>query len=277
MTKDKDFKKVVRARAARTGESYATARRNVAAKNTIAGDATVPETTWDVWCLRSTRGYSGRGFNPTGYEHHVATVRGDVGLIVRSDVAFVNYGEHRYRVESDATARRSRFESLSANGGCDAAAEGGAWRGTVRTGDEVTPFAMTIDHRGAHILPSIAARFLPVLLPFESGELAAYAPAPEDANHPWRPPGSTSWFPLLGAPNDPWTTKRTIVGSGEGAIRVGRTRLTAFRFDHVDHTGTVVATTWLDDTRNLVRYEATGLTIVAAAEDRAKAAFKPAS
>lgn len=238
MTLDKDFKRVVRARAERTGQSYAAARR---ALTRSAASAPARESArYDLWFSRASQGYSGKGARPSGYERHQVVVT-DAGLVIETDVAFENYGIHRYAVHADGVTCSSLYRSASAGVTVEAAKDGRTWAGRAGA---ASPFAIPLPVGDHSVVPSLVARFLPLALPAERGELGAYVPVPEDAYPVWKPSGKGSWFPVMGVVRDS-VQARTIVGVGEGEVRAGRARLQGFRYDHVDGSGAVRASTWV--------------------------------
>lgn len=266
MTVHKDFKKLVRERAQRTGESYAAARRSLLAKSSAPASAPIAATVHDLWFTRATKGYgSGRSAKPTGYEHHRVTIGADGTMRVDADVAFSNYGDHRYTVAASEIGRSSRYEYASPSIVVDASWQEGAWRGNVRVDDAEQPFTLLMNSDVPHPVPSMIGRFLPLRLARDAGELDRYTPLPEDAFPAWRPLEPKSWFPVMGASRDPLTVPRTIIGRGEETVALrGRRKVSAFRYDHVADDGRVLESTWIDEHEAVVRVELLGLVLVAA-------------
>lgn len=269
MTVHKDFKRLVRERAQRTGESYAAARRSLLAK---APQGSPPPIVRELWFTRATKGYSGKPAKPTGFEHHRITVTASGALHVEAEVAFRNYGDHRYTLVAHEHRCRSRFEYASPPIVVDAQWRDGAWTGNAAVGDddaqEFALPAVVVDD--AKPIPSVVGRFLPLRLAREGGELASYTPVPEDAFPAWRPAQPKSWFPVMGASRRPLTVRRVVVGRGEETIAMGgRRKVAAFRYDHVATDGTVLETTWIGEDDTVVRYEQLGCVLVATAPDQA--------
>lgn len=294
MTVHKDFKQLVRQRARRTGESYAAARRSLLAKSQpLAEDspepsaAAAPPVQYDLWFTRGTKGYSGGPAKPTGHEHHRVTVAaGGTGSIhVVADVSFSNYGDHRFTVTADEDGCTSHFDYDTdvARVVVDARWTGDAWAGAIDNGgdggdggggnDGGNGFVLPVSVRAtvdAPPVPSVVARFLPLRLPREKGELAAHTPLPEDGFPAALPRGVKSWFPIMGVARPEDVVPRVIVGVGDEVVSLGgRRKVEAFRYDHVstvagdDGERRVLDSTWIDGDGIVVRYEQRGLVLVA--------------
>jgi hypothetical protein len=264
MTEDKGFKRLVRERAARTGESYAAARRVLRGPGR---ESPREVARYDLWYARASQGYSGRGARPSGFEHHSVTVTA-AGVRVEAEIAFKNFGVHRTSVTSDGVDCRAVFDYGEGAVTIDSLLADRNWSGTIReTGEEVIVAAVGVD---AHPIPSVAARFLPLVLPFDAGELADYVTVPEDLSPVWRPETFKSWFPLMGASRESLIEKRVVIGVGEEELRVARKRTTAFRYDHVALDGTRRASTWRTDD-GVVRYEQSGCILDHTSADAAAA------
>ena len=264
MTKDKDFKRLVRERAGRTGESYAAARRILRGADPVAPSDVAHD---DAWYARASQGYGGKGARPSGFERHTVTVTA-AGLRVDAAIAFKNFGVHRSSVTSDGIDCVSAFDYGDGAVAIDAVLAGGAWKGRIHSTEEQAVVA-GIDP-AADPIPSVAARFLPLTLPYDTGELAAYVPLPEDLFPAWRPRDQKSWFPLMGASRVSLVERRRIIGVGEEQLKVGRARTTAFRYDHVALDGTRRATTWRTDD-GVVRYEQPGCVLARTSQEEAVA------
>lgn len=266
MTTNKDLKKLVRQRAARTGQSYA------ASKRAMVGQPRDKERTvarHEFWFSRATQGYSGKGAKPTGYEHHVLEVTA-AGLQVTTQVAFSNYGLQRYRVDSDGIGLRSHYDYGAGEVVIDAHLEGSAWTGQGTAEDETNDFSIPTDAPN-DVLPSIAGRFLPLVLPREPGEHAAYVPLPEDGFPAWKPRHLGSWFPVMGVARESLIERLIVVCRGEETYGKGKTATAALRYDHVNADGTVRATTWVDTDGAVAAFERVGSKLVNVGEERALA------
>ena len=272
MTKDKDFKQLARARAARTGERYSTARRNLSAKseNTAKSPRDYGR---EYWFSRATKGYSGKGAKPTGFERIQVVLEDGVIAHVTIEAAFRNYGLHRY----GARGRRAGRVGYIYRGNqiaVGAEQRGSSWSGSAT---ELPDTDNPIEHEfsfdlpsGVEALPSLIGRFLPLTLPREVGEVAEYVPVPEDGLPGWRPTTLKSWFPVMGASPDSLVTPLVILCRGLADLRVGRNMVAAYRYDHVDRDGKMHATTWIDENDDVVQYERTGLLLKAVSEEDAR-------
>ena len=272
MTKDKDFKQLARARATRTGEAYSTARRNLSAKSSGA-----PKSPRDYgreyWFSRATRGYNGRAAKPTGFEH-VQVVLVDGGIAhVTCGAAFRNYGLHRYGARG-RRGGRSGYIYRGNHIAVGAEQIGSSWCGSATelpTTDNPIEHEFSFDlPHGLEVLPSLVARFLPVMLPREEGDLAEFVPVPEDGFPGWRPTTLKSWFPLMGASRESLVTPRLITCRGLADLKIGRKTIKAYRYDQVDRDGKVHATTWIGEDDEVVEYEQTGLLLKALSELEAR-------
>jgi hypothetical protein len=271
VTVHKDFKRLVRERAQRTGESYAAARRSLLAKSQppAAAPAGAAAVVHDLWFTRGTKGYSGKPAKPTGFEHHRVTVDAGSGrMSVVADVSFTNYGEHRFTVTAHEEGCTSHFDydTDAARIVVDARWTGDAWHGEVDGDGGADAFALPppVGMAGALPVPSVVGRFLPIRLPRERGELAAYTPLPEDGFPAWRPRRPKSWFPLMGVSRTPLVVPRMVVGQGEETVSLGgRRKVEAFRYDHVAAETGPGESTWVDADGRVVRYEQRGLVLVA--------------
>lgn len=272
MTKDKDFKQLARARSARTGESYTTARRNLAEKS--AGMTSARDYGREYWFSRASKGYGGgRVVKATGFEHHqVVLVEGGITDVTCS-VAFRNYGVHRYqargrRVGLSGYIYRENRITVSAE------QTGSAWSGTATedpTSDTPALHEFSFElPQGVEVMPSVLARSLPVTLPREMGELAEYVPVPEDGFPGWKPKTLKSWFPLMGASRESLITPRTIICRGPAELKVGRKSRESYRYDHVDRDGNIHATTWIDENDDISQYEQAGLLLRAVTKEEAR-------
>ncbi|HUR48862.1 MAG TPA: hypothetical protein VMY88_04925 [Acidimicrobiales bacterium] len=272
MTKDKDFKQLARARSARTGESYTTARRNLAAKS--AESAKSPRDYGrEYWFSRASKGYSGKGAKPTGFERVQVVLADGVITHVTCQAAFRNYGVHRYDARG-ARAGRSGYIYRGNQIAVGAEQAGSAWCGSATelpTADNPREHEFSFDlPDGPEVLPSLLARFLPVTLPRDDGDLAEYVPVPEDGLPGWRPTTLKSWFPLMGASRESLITPRLITCGGLVDLKVGRKTVQAYRYDHVDRYGKVHATTWIGEDDEVIQYEQTGLLLKALPEEEAR-------
>lgn len=220
----------------------------------------------DLWYLRASQGYSGGGAKPTGYEHHVVAKHGKA-ISVTSEVEFHSYGHQHYEVTAKGAVQHpeARFESHSRGYTISSNLAGSTWRGEI-SGAEPPSFGLAVGD-GADILPSTVARFLPVWLPREEGEVARYVVVPEDGYPAWRPPGKDSNFPLLIIPPG----ERVVVGRGEEMLP--RAVAPAFRYDHLAG-DEVVATTWVDAKGRPVAFEQPGLVLLLAREEDARATLR---
>ena len=262
MTKDKDFKQLARARSARTGESYSTARRNLAAKS---ADPQIDAHRY--WFTRASKGYSGKGAKPTGYESAVVTL--GPGITVETSASFRNYGLHRFAVKAEGASRASTYVYGANEIIIEAKHDGSTWKGVGSEHGTDRGFSIALPS-GIDPLPSVVARFLPIRLPREEGELAEYVPVPEDGFPGWKPTTVKSWFPLMGADRESLVTPRMITCRGLAELKVGRKTTEAFRYDHVDREGKVHATTWIGEDDSVVQYEQTGLLLKAVTEEHAR-------
>lgn len=113
------------------------------------------------------------------------------GVRVEAEIALKNFGVYRTSVTSDVDCRAA-FDYGEGAVTIDSSLADRNWSGTIRaTGEEVIVAAIGVD---AHPIPSVVARFLPLALPFDVGELADYVPVPEDLAPVWRPQTFKSWF-----------------------------------------------------------------------------------
>lgn len=280
MTKDKDFKQLARARSARTGESYSTARRNLAAKSS---DPQIDARQY--WFTRASKGYAGKAAKPTGFESHHLVLEDGAPAFTASTMRFVNYGFHDLTVNSRRDMNTSSFHYLRGRIPLlvESRLQNSVWSGVAMDG-EIIDLA-SLGHDGATALgdkfsfelptgldavPSVVARFLPLTLPREKGELAEYMPVPEDGFPQWRPTTIKSWFPLMGASRESLVTARLIVCHGLAGLRVGRKTIEAYRYDHLDRDGKIHATTWIGEDDEVVQYEQTGLLLKAVSEVEAR-------
>lgn len=261
MTADKDLKKLVRARAARTGQSYAAARRSVVG----ASPGERPASATSLWFARGSQGYKGKGAKPSGFEHH-EIVRSNGALIVRCVVAFSNYGVHAYEIVSDASSIRSTYEYGGGEIVITASFERGEWRAVVGADGEQTE--VRLDTGAADPIPSVAARFLPLL---HGDDPRGYVPVPEDAFPAWSPSGPRSWFPVMGVAREPLVEPRIVARRGTGAVAGVKGAPKAVPYDHVNAAGVVRATTWLSEDGDVVAYEQAGCVLRAVSEDEARA------
>ena len=260
MTVDKDLKKLVRERAARTGQSYA------AARHSLVGDASREASPLvDLWFTRASQGYKGKGAKPTGFEHHEIALT-DQGLRVRSEVVFTNYGVHAYEVVSDTATLRTRYEYDGGRFVVEGSLERDVWRALVAADGETT--ALGLDLPPGEPVPSIAARFLPLA---RGDEDVTYVPVPEDAFPAWRPASGGSWFPVMGVAREPRIEPRVVTRVGVELVTHRRRAASAVRYDHVDAAGVVRATTWLGESGDVVAYEHAGCVLRAVNEQDARA------
>lgn len=271
MTKDKDFKQLARARAARTGESYTTARRNLEAKSTET-----PKSPRDYgreyWFSRATKGYSGKGAKPTGFERAQVVLEDGVIAHVTIEAAFRNYGLHRYGARGRRLGR-SGYIYRGNQIAVGAEQAGSSWCGSAT---ELPATDNPIEHEfafdlpsGVEALPSLIGRFLPVTLPRDQGELAEYVPVPEDGLPGWRPTTLKSWFPLMGAGRES-LVKPCTISCSEASLKIGRKAVDAWRYDHVDREGKIHATTWIGEGDQVLQYERTGLLLKGVSEEEAR-------
>ena len=261
MTVDKDLKRLVRDRAARTGQSYAAARRALLG----GGPEGSPGPTTSLWFARASQGYKGKGAKPTGFEHHEIW-RTDQGLSVRSEVVFSNYGLHAYRVVSDGPARRSKYEYGVGQVVITASVGSGAWKAIVETGGETTE--VRLDPASADPVPSMVARFLPLV---HANETVEYTPVPEDAYPAWRPSGGGSWFPVMGVSREPLVERRVLSRRDSVPVASVKGAPKAIAYDHANAAGVVRATTWLSEDGDVVAYAQAGCVLRAVSEDEARA------
>ena len=272
MTKDKDFKQLARARSARTGESYSTARRNLAAKSAYTAKSP-RDYGREYWFSRATKGYSGKGAKPTGFERVQVVLEDDVVAHVTCEAAFRNYGLHRYGARGRRVGR-SGYIYRGNQIAVGAEQIGSSWSGSAT---ELPATDNPIDHEfsfdlpaGLEVLPSLLARYLPLTMPREEGDLAEYVPVPEDGFPGWRPTTLKSWFPLMGASRESLVTPRVITCRGLVEIKAGRKTIRAYRYDHVDRERNIHATTWIGEDDDVVQYEQTGLLLKAVAEEEGR-------
>ena len=271
MTKDKDLKQLARARASRTGESYTTARRNLVGKS---ADTARSKRDYgrDYWFTRATKGYSGKGAKPTGYEHAQVVLVDGIIAHVTCSAAFRNYGLHQY----GARGRRGGRSGYIYRGNQIAVGAeqiGSVWSGSAT---ELPMADDPIEHEfsfdlpdGMEVLPSLVARFLPLTLSRDVGELTEYVPVPEDGLPGWRPTTLKSWFPLMGSSRESLVTPRVIACHGLKELKVGRKSVEAYRYDHIDRAGKIHATTWIAED-DVIQYEQTGLLLKSVPEDEAR-------
>lgn len=220
-----------------------------------------------MWFARSSQGYSGKGTKPTGYEHYEVVAKGG-SLHITGDVAFKNFGTHRYSVVVDQKRKSARFD-YGNDMTVRVAGNTAGWKGQAVHRGEAFHFDIPVAPDLG--LPSLAARLLPMTLPCEKGELASYAPVPEDGFPWWARRDGQSWFPLVSGPKDLVAAARVIVGQGEETVKAGRSTIPAFRYDHLDTSGAPIATTWIGEGGDVVRYEQRGTVLVAVSEEAARA------
>ena len=261
MTVDKDLKRLVRDRAARTGQAYAAARRSLLGG--LPEDSPVPVA--NLWFARASQGYRGKGAKPSGFEHH-EIARSDGRLSVRSEIVFSNYGVHVYDVVSDHSTKQSRYEYRGGEVVINASFEHGAWTAIVDVEGETEEVGIQLP--SVEPSPSVAARFLPLVHAEESFE---YVPVPEDAFPAWRPRGGGSWFPVMGVARETLIEARVVARRGSGPVASIKGAPEALAYDHVNPAGLVRATTWLSEGGELVAYEQAGCVLRAVSEDEARA------
>ena len=284
MTKDKDFKQLARARSARTGEAYSTARRNLTAKS---AEPQI-DARW-YWFTRASKGYGGKAAKPTGYESHHLVLEDRAPAFTSSTVRFANYGTHEFTVSSRRDVNASTFVYGRGRTALvvESRLQGSGWSGVAMDGELIDLASLGHDAaaalsykflfelpNGPDAVPSVVARFLPLTLPREKGELAEYVPVPEDGFPQWRPTTIKSWFPLMGASRDSLVTPRVISCAGLADLKIGRKTIGAYRYDHVDRRGKIHATTWIGQSDEVVQYEQAGLLLKAVSEEEARK-FEP--
>lgn len=220
----------------------------------------------DLWYLRSSSGSTLDQTRPSGFEHHVIAKRGRA-IDQRSEVRFDSYGEQHYEIAAKGNVKQpqSHYEDHVRGFTVEASLRKGAWAGTVE-GDVSGSFSIDVPD-DEDVMPSIMARFLPMWLPQEAGEVARCFVVPEDGYPAWRPPGRDPFFPV--GSDEP--TLRQIVGRGQEVLPMATEP--AFRFDHVED-GELVAATWVDKRDRPVAYEQPGCLLLLAREADAKAAFR---
>lgn len=223
----------------------------------------------DLWCERWSNAF---GASPgkrsrKGCEHHRIALSGRT-IVVESAARFDEFGAVAWHAGSESWLAAGSSLSARATAwtdGVNAASvagreQAGLW--VFADGENAIRFPMPPDG-----VPSLLARFLPLLLTREEGVTFPYAPIPEDAS-PWRRPTGQSAFPFEPAPGP-----RAIVCLGKRTLRAGRTATEAWCFED-RFLGEIHSRTWVGLDGAFLAYERLSTALVPGEEEEVRKALK---
>ncbi len=223
--------------------------------------------TWDIWTERGTSAYSGKGpARARGFEHHL--VAWGRKPTVTAEVVFENFGVTHYTIDASAGTKPASTFRHADGLLVTAVVRAGMWAGTGDDAGNRTDFALPIENPdGVPVLPSFLARWVGIGSTVDTGVVGKYLPVPEDGFGAWLPPRK-QWFPVMSARKH---VVCEVVARPTAAIQIGRADVVVRPLAHVDPTGDVVATLYLDpETGAPVRYETLGCVLTVVDEDKAR-------
>lgn len=224
----------------------------------------------DLWCERWSSPFGGSAGKRSqkGFEHHRIALSGRT-IVMESMARFDEFGPVAWHADSESWLAAGSSLSARATAWTDgvnaASVAGREQAGLWVFGAGAARIRFPLPPDG---VPSLLARFLPLLLPREQGITFPYAPIPEDAS-PWRGHTGKSAFPFEPAPGP-----RSIVCLGRLALKIGRTATDAWCFED-RFLGEVHSRTWVGADGAFLAYERLSTTLLPGEAERVRKALRP--